>query len=110
MDKMRNQLEVYRKHQIEYEWNNLQQQLDKTMSNLTTYLFFTDFGTNLDIGAAKIDICSFDNRVVVNIRFVIYGFRKVKIKRKNGVWDEMILNECDRWVIFGDTISKGKRN
>ena len=24
--------------------------------------------------------------------------------------DETIVNECDKWIIFGDTYSKGKKN
>ena len=24
--------------------------------------------------------------------------------------DERIVNDCDRWVFFGDTMSKGKKN
>jgi hypothetical protein len=74
----------------------------------------TDFGATLDLMAAEKDNCSINNHAVICICLVSYDWRKVKFKKEgeNGslIDDETIINECDKWIFFGDTIEKGKKN
>ena len=72
-------------------------------------VLFTDFGTTLDLQAAEKDNSSVNNHAVICIFFVCTNWRSVTFS--NGVdMDETILNDCERWIFFGDTLSKGKKN
>ena len=65
------------------------------------------------MGAEK-DNSSVNNHAIIDIFFVAHSWRRVQYDKKNAagllVKDETIVNECDKWIIFGDTYSKGKKN
>ena len=50
-----------------------------------------------------------DNHAVLCIFFVLYNWRRVKYKKSVHEWDETIVNDCDKWLVFGDTISRKKK-
>ena len=69
----------------------------------------TDFGATLDLTAAEKDNCSVDNHSVLAIYFVLSNWRAVKYKKEEDKYNETIINDCNKWLFFGDTISKGKK-
>ena len=111
MKKMIGQLVKCRRHVGEMRWINCNRKVDIAMSNAnTTRVICTDFGATLDLSASEKDNSSVDNHAVICIFFVIYDWRNVTFKRKDGTEDETIINTCDKWIVFGDTLSKGKKN
>jgi hypothetical protein len=113
--KLMQQLNICRIHQAKYEWSNVIRKIDMTLSHPDRHrIICTDFGATLDLGAIEKDNCSVNNHAVVCIFFVAYDWRRVQFKKtdKNGCMhnDEVMVNECDKWIFFGDTLSKGKKN
>ena len=108
MKRMQSQFEICKLHQAEYKWNNHARQLDLTMSDpATTRIICTDFEATLDVRAVKKDNCFVDNHAVICIFFVIHNWREVEFINKQGEPDRVIINDCEKWIFFGDTISKG---
>lgn len=109
-------LEICRIHQSQYEWKNLIRKIDLTMSDPeTTRVLCTDFAATLDLKASEKDNSSVDNHAVVCIFLVCHDWRKVKFKTEgeNGeevIDDETIVNDCDKWIFFAPTLSKGEKN
>ena len=109
------QLNIVREHQAQYEWRNQMFLRDRSMSKSDTHrVLFTDFGATLDLMAAEKDNSSVNNHAVICIFFVCSNWRLAKFKNQvegsEDVFDETIVNDCDRWIFFGDTQSKGKKN
>ena len=76
----------------------------------TTKLFFTDFGATLDLSAMETGNSSVDNHAVICVFFVLTNWRPVKFyNTSSNILDETVLNNYDKWIIFGDTLSKGKK-
>ena len=110
MKKLQSQLVTCKLHQAEYRWHNHMRQLDLTMSDPnTTRVICTDFGATLDLGAVEKDNCSVDNHAIICIFFIIYNWRVADFY-DDGNLDQVIINDCDKWIWFGDTMSKGKKN
>ena len=89
--------------------------IDLTMGDPNKHrVFCTDFGATLDLMGAEKDNSSVNNHAIIDIFFVAHSWRRVQYRKKNDagvlVLDETIVNECDKWIIFGDTYSKGKKN
>ena len=85
--------------------------IDLTMSNPNKHrVICTDFGATLDLGAVEKGNCSVDNHSVTCIFFVVSNWREVEYVNIKGNADKTITNDCDKWIFFGDTISKGKKN
>lgn len=108
-------LNVLRQHQAQYEWRNHMRKLDLVMGDPDVHrAICTDFGATLDLGAMEKDNSSVNNHAVICIFFVLTNWRRVKFQRKTqgGIMldDETMINDCDRWIFFGDTMSKGKKN
>ena len=112
MVKLQEQLIKCRLHVGRYKWSNYNRQLDYIMHDPnTTRTIMTDFGATLDLCAAEKDNSSVNNHAVVCIFFVLSNWRKVNyVRTDTSEWDEMITNECDKWIVFGDTMAKGKKN
>ena len=70
----------------------------------------TGFGATLDLGSVEKGNCSVDNHAVMCIFFVVSNWREVKFTNIRGEQDSTIINDCDKWVFFGETMSKGKKN
>ena len=84
--------------------------IDLTMSNPNKHrVICTDFGATLDLGAVEKGNCSVDNHSVMCIFFVVSNWREVEYVNIKGNADKTITNDCDKWIFFGDTISKGKK-
>ena len=84
--------------------------IDLTMSNPNKHrVICTDFGATLDLGAVEKGNCSVDNHSVMCIFFVVSNWREVEYVNIKGNADKPITNDCDKWIFFGDTISKGKK-
>ena len=101
-------LAINRKHQAQYEWRDLMRKIDLTMSNPhTTRVICTDFGATLDLGASEKDNSSVNNHAVIAIFLVSHNWRQVIYKKeKEGGEkedDATIVNDCDKWIFFGDT-------
>ena len=104
-----------RVHMAKYEWHNLMRKIDLLNSDPSvTMVFCTDFAATLDLGASEKDNCSVNNHAVVCIIMASYNWRKVKyIKKTKGEPDiecEVMVCDTDRWVFFGESMSKGKKN
>lgn len=100
-----------REHVAEYEWINHCRKLHLTMSNPNKVrCILTDFAATPNLRAAKADNCSVDNHAVLCVMYAVHNWRVVKYKNKNGTEDETIVNDCDAWHFWGDTMSKGKKN
>ena len=111
MKKLMDQLVICRKHVGEMRWINFTRKLDLTMSNPEVCrVICTDFGATLDLHASEKDNSSIDNHAVICIFFVAHKWRRVTFKNKDGINDEKMMNNCDKWIVFGDTMSKGKKN
>lgn len=115
ISKLKDATNKCRIHQAQYEWRNIMQKIDKTMTNSdTSQVVFTDFGATLDLMASEKDNSSINNHAVVCIFMVTYNWRNVKFNRRGvgleEVEDETVVNDCDKWIFFGDTLSKGKKN
>ena len=113
--KMAAKLEVARLHQAHYEWRDTMRKIDLTMSDPNKHrIFCTDFGATLDLMGAEKDNSSVNNHAIVDIFFVAHSWRHVPFKKPNGegpvICDRTIVNDCDKWIFFGDTYSKGKKN
>ena len=84
--------------------------IDITMSDPNKHrIICTDFGATLDLGAAEKGNCSVDNHSVMCILFVVSNWREVEYVNTKGNADKTIINDCDKWIFFGDTMSKGKK-
>jgi len=84
-----------------------------TLNPKTTRVICTDFGATLDLSAIEKGMCSVNNHAVICISFVCYDWRVVKIRKETSnelEWDEIIINDYDKWICFGNTLSKGKKN
>ena len=98
-------------HVAQYEWKDLCRKIDLTMSNPELVrVICTDFAATLDLLAAAKENSSVNNHAVCAIFLVNYNWRKVKFKTDEGTWDEAIVSDCDKWVFFGASMSKGKKN
>ena len=86
--------------------------LDIAMSDRdSTRVALVDFGTKLDLRAIETDNCSVDNHALMRIFFVLCNWREIKyLNKRVEENDKKIANDCDEWVLFGVTISKGKKN
>jgi hypothetical protein len=114
ISKLKDATNKCRIYQAQYEWRNLMQKIDKTMTkSATSQVIFTDFGATLDLMSSEKDNSSQNNHAVVCIFMVTYNWRDVKFKNKatDGLEfdDETVVNDCDKWIFFGDTLSKGKK-
>ena len=109
LQKLIEQLEICRVHQVQYKWVNHARKLDFTMSNNVTQVTATDFGATLNLRASQADNCSVDNHAVICILFVLSDWRVVKYFKEGGEMDETITNDCDKWIFMADTLSKGKK-
>ena len=95
---------------VQYQWRNLIRKVDHTMSdpNLRCVIC-TDFGASLDLSATEKDNSSVDNHAVLCILFFTHNWRRVKFKREVRdevfVDDEIIVNDCEKLVFFGNTMS-----
>ena len=70
-----------------------------------------DFGATLDLRAMETDNSSVDNHAVICIFFVLTGWRNVDFyNSESETMDKTIVSNCNKWIVFGDTISKGKKN
>ena len=116
--RMKESLEVNRKHQALYEWKDLMRKIDLIMSHPDmARVFCTDFGATLDLGAGEKDNSLVNNHAVIGIFLVNHSWRLVKFKKKKKgpdgeeieVEDETIISDCDKFIFFGDTRSKGKK-
>ena len=83
--------------------------IDQKMSNaLTSCAFFADFGATLDLSASEKDNLSVNDHAVICIFFVLFKWRRVKfLKKEENIQDEVIVNDTHKWIILGDTLSKG---
>ena len=102
-------------HVAQYEWRNKMIHRDHTMPNSDMHcVIFTDFGETLDLIATEKDNSSVNNHAVIFIFFVCSNWRvatfKKQVEGSEDVFDKTILNDCDIWIFFGDTLSKGKKN
>ena len=107
-------LNACHKHQSQYMWKNLMQTIDLTMGNPDNHhVICTGFGATLDLRGSEKGNSSVDNHAIICILFVVHGWRKVQFDRviegEATQHDETIVNDCDRWIFFGDTISTGKK-
>ena len=111
-EKMINHFEVCRQHVGEKEWKSHVKKIDSIMSHPDkTRVICTDFGATLDLRAKETDNSSVDNHAVVCIFFVLTEWRTVEfLNTKTNTTDETIVNNCDKWIVFGDTLSRGKKN
>ena len=108
--KLQEQLEICKLHQAEYRWRNHMRHLDLTVSDRrTTRTICADFGATLDLGAVEKDNCSVDNHAVICIFFVVYNWRVAEFSDGGDGLDQVIVYDCDKWIVFRDTISKGKK-
>ena len=104
-------IEVNMLHLTESRWRTLMMRIDITMSDPNKHrIICTDFGATLDLGAAEKGNCSVDNHSVMCTLFVVSNWREVEYVNTKGNADKTIINDCDKWIFFGDTMSKGKKN
>ena len=97
-------------HVAQYEWKDLCRKIDLTMSNPELVrVICTDFAATLDLLAAAKENASVSNHAFCAIFLVNYNWRKVKFKTDEGTWDEAMVSDCDKWVFFGASMSKGKK-
>eukprot|EP00957_Ditylum_brightwellii_P192632 14667088-Ditylum_brightwellii.AAC.1 len=82
-----------------------------TMSNAEKHhALCTNFGSTLDLFASEKDNSSVDNHAALCIFFVLSNWRNVKYKTEEGEYKDTVVNDCDKWLVFGDTMSRGKKN
>ena len=89
--------------------------MDLTISNTGLYcILFTDFGATLDLMVAEKDNLSVNNHAVICIFFVSSNWMNARLKKQaessEDAFNEIIVNDCHRWLFFGDAQSKGKNN
>ena len=100
-----------RPHQAQYEWKGWMRKIDMLMSHPYQHrIICTNFGATLDLFAMEKDNSSVNNHAVLCIYFVLTNRRKVSYEINEGNKDTTIVNDCDKWLFFGDTISRGKKN
>jgi hypothetical protein len=109
--KLMDALEVCRLHQAKYEWKNLVRKIDIIMSDPgTTRIYCTDFGATLDLMSSEKDNSSVNNHTVICIVMVSHNWRTVPYLNGDKKEDETIICDTDRWIFFGNTYEKGKKN
>eukprot|EP00957_Ditylum_brightwellii_P098001 7464440-Ditylum_brightwellii.AAC.1 len=47
---------------------------------------------------------------VIDIFFVLCNWRTVQYEKENGELSETVVNDCDKCIFFGKTMSRGKKN
>ena len=82
------------------------------MSNKdATRVMLADFGATLDLGTMEKGNCGVDNHAVICALLVARGWRQVaRASSSTGMSDVTVIDDCGKWVIFGDTMSKGGEN
>ena len=92
-------------------WRNHVKRMGATMSNSNNArVMLTDFGPSLDLRATEVGNYSVGNHAVTRALFVVCNWRRVRFWNNEAqVEDESMLDDCDKWVFFGDTVSKGKK-
>eukprot|EP00957_Ditylum_brightwellii_P039044 2950912-Ditylum_brightwellii.AAC.1 len=77
------------------------------MSHADTHrVFCTYFGATLDLRASETDNCSVDNHAILCIFFVLTNWREVQYEKETGEIGETVVNDSDKWLFFGDTLSR----
>ena len=102
-------------HQANLRWKSHAFELDCTLSDpTTTLLVATDFGASLDLQAIEKDNCATDNHAAVCIMYVLKDWKSVEYNENSNdgivLTKKKIISNCDRWIGFIDTLSKGKKN
>lgn len=59
----------------QYEYQNLMQIIDHTMSNTNVHMIHTDFGSNLDLSAGRKDNSSIVSRIIIYVFFITQKWR-----------------------------------
>ena len=115
VQKLTLQLNTMRVHIAQYEWRNQMIRRDHTMSNSDMHcILFTDFGATLDLMAVEKENSSVNNYAVICNFFACSNWRvatfKKQVEGSEDLIDKTIVNDCDRWIFFGDTLSKRKKS
>lgn len=105
-----NQLKKCRSHYNEKEWLNLTRTIDIASFSKDEIVILTDFSATCDLRAAQTDNSSQDAHAVLAIFAVLHSRREVKGKDEKDIVVTRMVNDCDVWHFFGETISKGKKN
>ena len=111
MIKLLKQSETFRLHLAEKKWRNHVKRLGTTAPNKdTARVMLADFGATLDLGATEKGNCGIDNHAVICALLVARGWRQVaRASSSTDMSDATVIDDCGKWVIFGDTVSKGKK-
>ena len=102
-------LEVNRWHFTKYWWCNLMLCIELAIFNPNKHrVICSNFGATLDLCSSKKGNCSVDNHSVMWIFFVVSEWWEVEYINTKGNLYKTIISNCDKWVFFGHTISKGE--
>ena len=78
-----------------------------------TCVIWGDFGASLNFSVIELDNLSVNNHAVIQNVFVCDHWKKVEYflkKEKNDVVvDQTIINDYDKWIFFGDTLSSEEK-
>ena len=74
------------------------------------HIFQINFEVRLNMFATKKDNLSVDNHAVIDNWFIQTNYLPVRYKKNNGKLGDTIINDCDTWIFFGNTMSQGKKN
>lgn len=102
-------------HQAHLRWKLHCLKLDSEQSNPNnTLVFCADFGATLDLSAAETDNCSVANHAAVCAFYFLHDWEDVSHDEINDDKEMLTktkrVSECDRWISFISTQSKGKKN
>jgi hypothetical protein len=109
VQRLAEQLEICRPHYACIQWLRINKYIDINTFGDDTCVVFTDFGATLDLKSAHTDNCSQNAHAVLD-NFVVLHRRRVVAVDKDGTQLSVVINDCDVFHYFGDTISKGKKN
>ena len=77
-------------------------------------VIYADFGASLDLQAREKDNCATNHHAVICITCCLHGWKEVSYDRlsKDGnmLTEKCAVSECDRWIVFADSMTRGKKN
>ena len=73
-------------------------------------VLLTEFGASLDLRHIETDDCSVENHSTMASYFLLTNLRTVTCNKKDGTSNQIILSDCNKWKIFGETIPKGNKS
>ena len=110
IERLKNHLKKCREHHNDAVWTNIQQRINIKAFNMDKdFAVLADFSAMVKLYTKSKDNSATNAHAVLEIYVVLHN-RKYIYVVKEGEETKHSVNECDVFCLFGDTLSKVKKN